>query len=95
MIASFLELLQEHPAEAIVLLVGLLGIVALREILWIQFYTIKLKLLVQGEMPGSTASGEEVQKYTVLTQRFTRIITYLSAIGTALLLFTILKLTIF
>lgn len=95
MISSIVELLQEHPAEAIVLLCGLMSIAVLHEVLWIKFYSIKLQLLVKGELPGSTRSSDAELNSVRLMHRFTRIITALSALGIALLLFTIIRLILF
>lgn len=86
------EWLDTYPAEIAVLISGLLAIAVLREILWIQFYSIKLKLHTQGELPGTTPATGGEQQLTGLVQRFAKIITWFSAAAMVVLLLAIIKL---
>lgn len=92
MIQPISEWLDTYPAEIAVLISGLLAIAVLREILWIQFYSIKLKLHTQGELPGTTPASGGEQQLTALVQRFTKIITWFSAAVVVALLLAIIKL---
>jgi hypothetical protein len=91
MIETISGWLERYPAEIAVLISGLLVVAALREILWIQFYSIKLRLHAQGNFPGATQGSENEQQLTSLVQRFAKIITWFSAVAVTVLLLAILK----
>lgn len=95
MITPVLEFVETHATEFSILVVGLLGIAVVRELLWIHVYSLRLSMPQEGAFPRISEANVAEKQQAALTQKFTRIIVWLSAGGAALLLALVVRLLFF